>query len=586
MSGIRRALLFVILAAVVWSLAVWTSGGFAVNGPFGRISSRDAIRPLVAAGLLGILYLLVCRRWIKSDFAPVTALWHTGSQYRTEAAAAALSCVALFIAIHWGSFVAGGADASGYISQAELWLHGDLIRPRPEWVAEAPWPKTWLTTPLGYVPGVSPLTMVPSYPPGLPLVMALFQAVGGRRAVYYVVPMFGALAIWVTYLLGKRLAAPSIGLLASALLLASPAFLFMLVAPMSDIPAAAMWVVALYFATRQSFGSAVACGLATALAILIRPNLAPLSALVALVMLMNGSRRFARLAAFGASAATGPIAVAAVNGYLYGSPFVSGYGKIENLFALERVWPNFLRYSGWLLLSQTPAVLLAFAVPFFWPSKGAARSAAVIICVVFPIALLGLYLPYFIYDVWWFLRFLLPGYPGLCIGVAGVAVALTRRASRAWVRAGVPAFLVMALAVYGMSFSNGPWGDSKAHDERYLHVTSYVAQLPARSVFISLAHSGSIPYYTGRDTLRWEALSPGALDRTVPYLRDKGYSVYLVVDRGEISGFMETFARTHTVGELHDTPPIDVIGALVYPLGGTDLPPAPQLFTSYERRRH
>src|SRR5437660_1376888 len=454
MSGIRRALLFVILAAVVWSLAVWTSGGFAVNGPFGRISSRDAIRPLVAAGLLGILYLLVCRRWIKSDFAPVTALWHTGSQYRTEAAAAALSCVALFIAIHWGSFVAGGADASGYISQAELWLHGDLIRPRPEWVAEAPWPKTWLTTPLGYVPGVSPLTMVPSYPPGLPLVMALFQAVGGRRAVYYVVPMFGALAIWVTYLLGKRLAAPSVGLLASALLLASP------------------------------------------------------------------------------------------------------------------------------------AVLLAFAVPFFWPSKGAARSAAVIICVVFPIALLGLYLPYFIYDVWWFLRFLLPGYPGLCIGVAGVAVALTRRASRAWVRAGVPAFLVMALAVYGIAFSNGPWGDSKAHDERYLHVTSYVAQLPARSVFISLAHSGSIPYYTGRDTLRWEALSPGALDRTVPYLRDKGYSVYLVVDRGEISGFMETFAQTHTIGELHDTPPIDVIGALVYPLGGTDLPPAPQLFTSYERRRH
>lgn len=309
MSGIRRALLFVILGAVVWSLAVWLTGGFAVNGPFGRISSRDAVRPFVAACLLSVLYLLACRRWIGSDFAPVRALWKAGSQHGTQAAAAALSCVALVIAIHWGSFVAGGADASGYISQAELWIHRNLIRPRPEWVAEAPWPKISLTTPLGYVPGVSPLTMVPSYPPGLPLVMALFQAVGGRRAVYYVVPVFGALAIWVTYLLGKRLAGPTVGLLASALLLCSPAFLFMLVAPMSDVPAAAMWAVAFYFATRQNFGSAVACGLAAAFAILIRPNLAPLAALVALVVLMNGSRKFASLAAFGATAATGPIAI-------------------------------------------------------------------------------------------------------------------------------------------------------------------------------------------------------------------------------------------------------------------------------------
>lgn len=58
-----------------------------------------------------------------------------------------------------------------------------------------------------------------------------------------------------------------------------------------------------------------------------------------------------------------------------------------------------------------------------------------------------------------------------------------------------------------------------------------------------------------------------------------------MIDRGEISEFMETFAHTQMVRELHDTAPIDVVGALVYPLGGTDLPPAPRLFTGYEHRQ-
>ena len=38
-----------------------------------------------------------------------------------------------------GPRIAGGADAYGYVSQADLWLAGDLVIKQP-WVAEVPWP--------------------------------------------------------------------------------------------------------------------------------------------------------------------------------------------------------------------------------------------------------------------------------------------------------------------------------------------------------------------------------------------------------------------------------------------------------------
>ena len=92
--------------------------------------------------------------------------------------------------------------------------------------------------------------MVPMYSPGLPMMMAVFQAVGGERAAYFVVPLTGAVAVWATFLLGRALADPLTGLIASALLLSSPPFLYMLVQPMSDIPAAAAWAAGLAFAGR------------------------------------------------------------------------------------------------------------------------------------------------------------------------------------------------------------------------------------------------------------------------------------------------------------------------------------------------
>src|SRR5207248_10409442 len=104
------------------------------------------------------------------------------------------------------STVAGGADSYGYVSQAGLWRVGQLARTQ-EIIGTSPWPladETW--SPLGYRPRSDRRdTIVPVYPFGLPLLMALFQIVGGYCAAFLVVPCCGALLIGLTYALGLRL---------------------------------------------------------------------------------------------------------------------------------------------------------------------------------------------------------------------------------------------------------------------------------------------------------------------------------------------------------------------------------------------
>ena len=59
--------------------------------------------------------------------------------------------------VHWNSNTAGGSDSYGYVSQADLWLKGDLTVEQP-WVASIPWPDAGRSfAPLGYMPrGVRP----------------------------------------------------------------------------------------------------------------------------------------------------------------------------------------------------------------------------------------------------------------------------------------------------------------------------------------------------------------------------------------------------------------------------------------------
>ena len=197
----------------------------------------------------------------------------------------------------------GGADSYGYAGQARLLRHGTLTETIPLDPGFR-WPDARATLiPLGFTGGSQPAVMAPLYPPGLPLMMAAFGAVA-EPAIFLVVPLFGVLAVWCTWRLGASLGQPLAGALAAVFLSVSPTFLYQLVQPMGDVPAAACWLAALIAASRQTQLSAGGAGMLTALAIAIRPNLAPLAGLILLpILTAAGGVRWRRLAAFAAALA-------------------------------------------------------------------------------------------------------------------------------------------------------------------------------------------------------------------------------------------------------------------------------------------
>lgn len=550
----RRALLIAAVLAALWGTSIAATGGIVFSAPWGRVSSRDSTRSFALALILGLWYYLRHRHHWRTDAGRLASVpW-------PPASAAALSLAALVIGIQWGTFVAGGSDSSGYISQAGMWVKGELTRPAPSWTIDAPWPDAvWTSAPLGYRPGMHPRTLVPTYSPGLPLMLAVFQSLGGPTAIYVVVPLLGMLTVWVTYLIALELTDGFVAVIASALMLSSPAFLVVLVQPMSDVPAAALWGLAIYASLRHGRRAAVLAGVAASAAILVRPNLVPLVAVVALIHVVRGTT-VRDLLLFAGALVPSVAIIAVLNISWYGSPLRSGYGTLDYLYSSDRLWPNLQNYSRWLMDSQTPAIVLAFAMPAFVQDPRRRRLTAVLVLAV-PLGLLGLYLPYLVFEEWWYARFLLPAYPVLAVGMAASVVALARR----WLpRAiGTAAAVVVAclLVRHGFRYTD-PFGIA-AGDQRYLRVAAHVSTLPSRVVMLSLIHSGSLSYYTRRDVLRWDLLDPAYLDAAIDHLTRRGYDLYLAADREEIARFTQRFNGSRHLRRVDLAAAVDLGGAVV-----------------------
>src|SRR2546428_8271779 len=119
--------------------------------------------------------------------------------------------------------------------------------------------------------------MVPPSARGLPMAMAATMKISGSRsAAFIVVPMLGAVAVWATFLLGRRLDTAVVGLFGALLVACSATFVFQLIQPMSDVPVTAWWMLAAVLLFRGTEASAFLAGLACSAAVLTRPNLGPL----------------------------------------------------------------------------------------------------------------------------------------------------------------------------------------------------------------------------------------------------------------------------------------------------------------------
>ena len=484
--------------------------------------------------------------------------------------AAALAAIVIFTGFAWSTRVAAGADAYGYVSQADLWLRGNLHIDQ-SFGATVPWPLArWTFTPLGYRPEPDGYRIVPQYAAGLPLLMAASKLTAGQCAIFWVVPICGGILVFATYAIGRRIERPVVGLAAAWLVAASPTQLFMLMAPMSDVPAAAACAMAVALALGRTSSSAVAAGLAAAIAILIRPNLAPLAAVIATWVVWRSRLRRApgslRALWFAIPAALGAIAVGVINARLYGSPFVSGY-DLTDAYHVSYVLPNVRRYGWWLLSAETPfalAGIAALAIPRarIWRTPSS-REAVPLLGAVAAIVWLS-YLLFVPWDAWWYLRFLLPAWPMMMLGTVSIAAAVYRAAPSA-----VPRALV--IGVLGAMGVSGVWQAVRRDafsvatgEAKYIEVAKTVESLTEPdAVIISAQHSGSIRYYAGRLTLRWDVGDPAWLDRTVEWLAAHGHHPYFVLEPQEIGELRARSGPGNAAAQLDWTPMVSFRGGAV-----------------------
>jgi hypothetical protein len=532
--GERRGVILLGLSAICGGFAVfvWLTGGIDTRVAGVAVRSRAWERPATIAAVLAVAGLIAARRSIGS-IAP----------RGLPALPVAAACWTAFASLAFGTFAAGGADSYGYVSQAELFAHGRATDRLPtDPVLESPDRRAALI-PLGYTLGRRD-SLAPVYPPGLPLLMAPFAAVASR-AVFYVVPLCAALTTLIVWRLGVALGEPLAGALAAVLLAFSPIYLYQSMQPMSDVPVTTFWLAALLAARRPARWSPFAAGTLAAVAILIRPNLAPLAAFVVLAAATVESKfDFRRAVLCAALLAPAVVALGAIQYQRYGSALASGYGSFDDLFSLSNVAPNLARYPRWMIELHTPFVWLWLAAPL-WIVRAPLRQRRFSwIAYGFAAAVVLAYLPYVYFrpEEWFYTRFLLPALPLMLIfGVAGVRHALERVAAGA--AAPVTVMLALTLAIW--LARTAVWtGAFTMHEveRKYPDAGAFVRDhAPPTAVVLAMQHSGSIRYYSGRQTIRWDLIERSSLDRTIEAYRASGREPFAVLDGDEDAAFRERF---------------------------------------------
>jgi len=453
-------------------------------------------------------------------------------------AAALIVALVVGLTIRYNTFAPWATDSGAYIAAGHQWATGDLITPT-EFIFWAPWSAEPLVeAPHGYAPGPTKGTITGAYPLGYPLLIAAAITLGGPLAAYAVAPVMAGVLAWCAFLLGSHLSTPRAGVLAALMMAATPITLEQSVFPMSDVPAAAFWALAWVMSLRPGLGAATAAGAATAFAVMIRPNLAPLALVIA--SSAAASERVAlavalkRLLVFGAVASVGPLLVLWSQAMLYGSPMQSGYrAPLEYFFNTARI-PHNARFYPTLLLDLHSAV--AFAGLLFVPLAlrrarlGPSHYRAAVVtagAVGFVAVNYALFLPYLSHEGPQWLRFMLPAMLALFLLLAAtldeIRMWLTRRGRWAGVLAVVPALYVIALPLQVL---RPPTGFSRLQlMGRYLREA-----LPGNAVILTFTHGAALRHATGRPVLRLDLITPESFDGVLADLQRRGHRPVYVLD--------------------------------------------------------
>jgi hypothetical protein len=213
---------------------------------------------------------------------------------------------------------------------------------------------------------------------------------------------------------------------------------------------------------------------------------------------------------------------------LYGSPSGNGYGPASELFSLRFLAGNVRSYSYWGGLMNGP-LWIAGVVTSLVVLRS--KSASVLLLAT----LISAALPYAVYrpyDHWQTQRFILPF---LAIATATAAVglmSLSRRIARhqlgTWIGLGLT---VVMIAFWVRWLDREHMFTLARAEERFAQAGELVARATrGNAVILASLHSGSLRYYTGRQTLNWGRIPEGQFDATVDALERRGFSVFLMFD--------------------------------------------------------
>ncbi|HWI17699.1 MAG TPA: hypothetical protein VNT81_08130 [Vicinamibacterales bacterium] len=451
-----------------------------------------------------------------------------------------------------GTWAVGGSDSSCYALMAQAFANGRL-QPSTPLAVDAPWPNVPVTfAPGGFIPStIHSDAAAPICAPGMSVLMAPLAAMFGQDAIFWLTPIAAFALVMSVFAIASRLSGGMAGASAAILVATSPIVLYQTVQPMNDVLTAALWLAALALAERSAIS-----GVLIGLAILVRPNLAPLAVVMAAMPFIErgiDARAWRSLARMVAGAVPGVLGLMLLNRTLYGSVIGSGYGDASALFSLANINPNLTHYGRALFQTQNIVPAIGLAAPTLF--QGVQRRLSVVL-LTFAIFAIGIYLLYTPFPEWWYLRFLIPAIAVLLVLSGAVAVNLLSRAS-------MGGLIPIAAVVVGI-LSTRIAGEREAFklqemEGRYRQTAELIRdRLPANAVVITEWQSGSIRFHAGREVVLWESLDPAWFDRSLSWLRSKGLQPYLLLERREEPQFRDRFRAASEVGALDFPPRFDM----------------------------
>lgn len=452
-----------------------------------------------------------------------------------------------------GTWAVGGSDSSCYALMAKAFSAGE-IQPVSRLAVEAPWPNAALTlAPGGFIPSpIQPDAAAPICAPGFAMLMAPLAAVFGRDAIFWLTPLAGALLVMSAFAIARRLAGDLAGATAAILTATSPIVLYQAVQPMNDVLTAALWMAAVAVLVADRRPSIA--GLLIGLAILVRPNLAPLALVLVLTPFIFRTLAPGRAAAAMAGGAVpGVLLLLWTNNALYGSVTGSGYGGLSQLFSPGHIYPNLSSFGRALFETQHVVPAIGLLAPVLFTGEKRARAA---ILLVLAAIVIGIYLLYRPFPEWWYLRFLMPALVVLLILASAVAV---EAASRARIGGVIPIGAVVVAILGTRVAADREAFALQALEGRYRQTAALVTErLPENAVLITVWQSGSVRFHADREAVLWDSLEPEWLERSVAWLEQRGLKPYFLLERREEPEFRARFGGHAALGGLDWPPRLDL----------------------------